>query len=130
MDVTPLIPADRQVIDSYSAHGFRVSGVAHIGAIIVFPDRTLAWHVTAMADIDAESLAAVIFRGQQREVEILLLGCGAQMQAIPNELRKTLRGAGIVTDPMDTRAACRTYNILLAEERRIAAALLPLDSSP
>jgi len=126
MDVTPLIPADRQVIDSYSPHGFRVSGVAHAGAIIVFPDRTMAWDVVAMAGVTAESLAAVIFRGQQREVEILLLGCGAQMRAIQNEVRKTLRGAGIVTDAMDTRAACRTYNILLAEERRVAAALLPI----
>jgi uncharacterized protein len=128
MDVTPLIPADRQVIDGYSARGFRVGGVAHTGAIIVFPDRTMAWDVVAMAGVNAESLAAVIFRGQQHEVEILLLGCGGQMHAIPSELRHELREAGIVTDAMDTRAACRTYNILLAEERRVAAALLPLNS--
>ena len=122
MDVTPLIPADRQVIDSYGATSFRVSGVAYDGAILVFPDATLAWPATSMAEVTAVSLAPVTSHGA---VEILLIGCGKKMVPVPRALRQTLREAGIVVDTMDTGAACRTYNILLAEDRRVAAALLP-----
>jgi uncharacterized protein len=122
MDVTPLIPADRQVIDSYGAAGFHVSGVAYDSAILVFPDGTLPWAVTALAEISAESLAPVMARG---DIQILLLGCGRRMQPVTPAVRKALRQAGIVVDAMDTGAACRTYNVLLAEDRRVAAALLP-----
>lgn len=122
MDVTPLIPADRQVIDSYGAGGFHVSGVAYDGAILVFPDGTQTWAVTALAEITAESLTPVMARG---DIQILLLGCGRRMQPVAPAVRKALRQAGIVVDAMDTGAACRTYNVLLAEDRRVAAALLP-----
>ncbi len=122
MDATPLIPADRQVIDSYGACGFHVSGAAYEGAILVFADATLTWPVAALAEVTAESLQPVIAHGG---IEILLLGCGRRMQPVPARLRQELRTSGIVVDAMDTGAACRTYNILLAEERRVAAALLP-----
>ncbi|MGH6796969.1 MAG: MTH938/NDUFAF3 family protein, partial [Roseiarcus sp.] len=65
----------------------------------------------------------VIARGG---VEILLLGCGPRMAPVPPALRQGLRVAGIVVDAMDTGAACRTYNVLLSEDRRVAAALLAL----
>ena len=122
MDVTPLIPADRQVIDSYGARGFHVSGAAYDGAILVFPDTTQRWPVAGFAGVTADSLGPVIAHGG---IEILLLGCGRRMQPVPPRVRQELRAAGIVVDAMDTGAACRTYNILLAEERRVAAALLP-----
>ena len=122
MDVTPLIPADRQVIDSYGAAGFHVSGVAYDGAVLVFPDGTEPWPVDAVDAITAASLAPVIARGG---VQILLLGCGRRMQPVAPAVRQALRQAGIVVDAMDTGAACRTYNVLLAEDRRVAAALLP-----
>jgi uncharacterized protein len=123
MDVTPLIPADRQVIDSYGASGFHVSGIGYEGAILVFPDATEPWPVRTLAEVTAASLKPVIARGT---VQILLLGCGKRMQPVPAALRQALRQAGIVVDPMDTGAACRTYNVLLAEDRRVAAALLPV----
>ena len=123
MDVTPLIPADRQVIDSYGPSGFHVSGTAYEGAILVFPDATEPWPVRTLAEVTAASLAPVTARGT---VEILLLGTGQRMQPVPPPLRRALREAGIVVDAMDTGAACRTYNVLLAEDRRVAAALLPL----
>ena len=77
---------------------------------------------TSFADITAASLAPVIARGG---IQILLLGCGRRMQPVPQAVRQALRQAGIVVDAMDTGAACRTYNVLLAEDRRVAAALLP-----
>ncbi|HUB96472.1 MAG TPA: Mth938-like domain-containing protein [Stellaceae bacterium] len=122
MDLTPIIPADRQVIDSYGRESFRVSGVAHEGAILVFPDATEAWSAHGPDDVTAESLAPVIAHG---EIEILLVGLGRRMAPVAADLRARLRAAGIVMDVMDTGAACRTYNVLLAEGRRVAAALLP-----
>jgi uncharacterized protein len=122
MDVTPLIPADRQVIDSYGRESFRVSGVAHEGAILVFPDTTEPWAARGTDDLTPESLEPVVAHG---DVEILLVGCGRRMVPIAGTVRARLRAAGIVIDVMDTGAACRTYNVLLAEGRRVAAALLP-----
>jgi uncharacterized protein len=122
MDLTPIIPADRQVIDSYGRESFRVSGVAHEGAILVFPDATEAWAAKGPGDLTAENLDPVVAHGG---VEILLIGCGRRMAQVPRDLRRHLREAGIVVDAMDTGAACRTYNVLLAEGRRVAAALLP-----
>jgi uncharacterized protein len=123
LDVTPLIPAGRQVIESYGRTGFRVSGVAHEGAILVFPDATLPWEgAAAFQDLTLPSFAVVMERGG---VEILLVGCGRRMMPLAGALRARLREAGIVADTMDSGAACRTYNVLLAEDRRVAAALLP-----
>jgi uncharacterized protein len=124
MDVTPLIPAGRQVIEGYSGGGFRVSGVFHAGSVLVFADRTEAWPVSALGEATLERFAPVIARG---DVEILLLGCGRRMGMVPLALRQGLRASGIVVDAMDTGAACRTYNVLLAEERHVAAALIRLE---
>jgi uncharacterized protein len=122
LDVTPLVARDRQVIESYGAGGFRVSGVAYDGAILVLPQAIHAWPVSALGDASAANLASVVDAG----VQILLLGCGAHMVPVPPALRQELRAHGIVIDAMDTGAACRTYNVLLAEDRRVAAALLPV----
>ena len=123
MDVTPLIPAGRQVIESYGTAGFRVSGTAHAGSILVFVDSTVPWPVERLDEVTIERLAPVLARG---DIEILLLGCGRRMALVPPALRARLRQAGIVIDAMDTGAACRTYSVLLGEGRRVAAALLPV----
>jgi len=122
MELIPVIRADRQVIERYAPEGFRVSGVIYRGPVLVFPDRTTLWQVSTAADIDGTSLAPVIEHGG---IEILLLGLGRSMRAIPITLRTTLRAARIALEPMDTGAACRTYNVLVAEDRRVAAALVP-----
>ena len=121
MDLTPIVPAGRQVIESYGPAGFRISGVVFESAVIDFPDRTLIWNVASFAEVTAASLQPVIERGG---VEILLLGCGRAMRPVPMALRQTLREAGIGVDAMDTGAACRTYDVLMGEDRRVAAALL------
>ena len=63
-------------------------------------------------------------------VEFLVIGCGARAMLVPPALRQELRDAGLRLDAMDTGAACRTYNVLLAEDRRVAAALIPLPAEP
>jgi uncharacterized protein len=122
MELTPLVPADRQVIERYGKSGFRVTGVVHRGAVLVFPDRTLPWEVAGAAAVTWESLTPVVEHGG---VQILLLGLGRRMGAIPRKLHSACRAAGIVLEAMDTGAACRTYNVLVAEDRHVAAALLP-----
>ena len=123
MELTPLVPTDRQIIERYGENGFRIAGVIYHGSVLVFPDRTLSWQVASAADVTQESLAPVVEHGGTR---ILLLGLGRSMRAMPTVLRMTLRAAGIVLEPMDTGAACRTFNVLVAEDRPVAAALLPL----
>jgi len=86
------------------------------------PDRTLAWPVTRIADVGFPSFAALM--PYAADIQVLLLGCGKQMALIPPALRGALREAGMVLEPMDTGAACRTYNVLAAEDRRVAAALI------
>ena len=93
--------------------------------MLVFPDRLVAWPVAAFAQVTPESLAVVT--AAVPAVEILLIGSGAQMLPAPAALRAAIRDAGIALDVMDTGAACRTYNVLLAEARRVAAALIAVD---
>ncbi len=121
-DISPLVPAGRQVLESYGHGRFRVSGEVYEGSILVFPERIEAWPVASLGDLTLASLASVVAHAP----EVLLLGCGERLQLISGALRGELRAAGIVVEPMDTGAAARTYNVLLAEERRVAAALIAI----
>ena len=122
MDLTPLVPAGRQMVERYGDGRFVVSGTAHEGSIIVFPDRTLAWPVADLGAVTLESLAAIL--DARDGLEVMLLGCGARLTQVPSELRRSLRDLGLAVEFMDTGAACRTYNVLAAEDRRVAAALI------
>jgi uncharacterized protein len=119
MELIAVSPAGRQIIERYGASGFRVSGTVYPGPVLVFPDRTMLWPAAALT---AESLAPVVEHGG---VELLLLGLGRRMAPVAASLRAWLKAGGVSLEPMDTGAACRTYNVLLAEDRRVAAALLP-----
>src|SRR5579863_6896354 len=122
MDLTPIVPPGRQLIERYGPSGFRISGLVHQGPVLVFPDVTVAWPAVAADRVDLASLQPVIEHGG---VEILLLGLGRRFRAPPPRLRSELRAVGGALEAMDTGAACRTYNVLLAEDRPVAAALLP-----
>ena len=122
MDLTPLVPIGRQMIESYGDGRFKISGTVHQGSVLVLPDRTLAWPVTTLDEVTAESLAVIL--GPPSSVELLLLGCGIRLVQIPRWLRQLLGRSGVAVEPMDTGAACRTYNVLAAEERQVAAALI------
>jgi uncharacterized protein len=122
MDLTPLVPAGRQMIDRYGEDRFTVSGTVHHGSIIVFTDHTLAWPVRAITEVTLDSLQPIL--AVRESLEVVLLGCGARLTQIPRELRQMLRQSGLAAELMDTGAACRTYNVLAAEERKVAAALI------
>jgi uncharacterized protein len=124
-DITPAVPAGRQIINGYGRGKFRIAGEEHAGSVIVLRERTFSWPVGAYEEVTAESLAPVT--GAASEIEVLLLGCGPRMAMPSPALREHLRGFGIVVDTMDTGAACRTFNVLLSEDRAVAAALIAID---
>ncbi len=125
MDVRPLEVPGRQIIQSYGEGRFRIAGTVHAGSVLVWPERAEAWSVIEAGAIEIDSLSAL---AQAKEVtEILLVGCGARFLPVPAGLGETLREYGMVLEWMDTGAACRTFNVLLAEDRRVAAALIAVD---
>jgi uncharacterized protein len=117
------VPAEgRQFIQAHREGGFTIAGVRHEGSVLVLPDRTYPWPVRELAAVTVESLAPIT--AAAGNVDILVLGSGAAFGQPGAGLRAALRAHGIVIEAMDTRAACRTFNVLLAEDRRVAAALL------
>jgi len=124
MDITPQVAEHRQVVRKYDATGFDISGVRHEGPILVFPSETRPWPFVGSIDaLHADDLGDVF--AADPPVEILLIGTGSGFLMVSVDLRQTLRGKGVGVECMDTGAACRTYNVLLGEERQVAAALLP-----
>lgn len=122
MDITPVVSADRQLIIGYGDAGFTITGIRHEGSVLVLPTQTLAWAVRSVADLTMDDLAPIL--AAEPRPAVLLLGCGKGMTVVPREIKNALRNAGIVVEPMDTGAACRTYNVLLTEGRDVAAALI------
>jgi uncharacterized protein len=118
------VAAARQLIQGYAAGGFRIAGTRHQGSVLVLPEQTLAWPVAAPEQVTPESLAPIA--AAEPAVEILVLGLGARFAMVAPQLRATMRAAGIVIEAMDTAAACRTFNLLVSEDRRVAAALIAL----
>ena len=124
MDVTPLVKADTQIIQSYSNGVFRVSGETYECPILVRANLTSVWDVKGdFADLSAEDFEPLI--KDAAEIDVVLLGCGKSIQFLPTELRNALKEKGLSVDVMDTGAACRTYNVIMAEGRRVVAALFP-----
>lgn len=110
------------LVQGYGDGGFRVAGQSLQGAHIIFPEQTIPWAPGTAADITLESLAPVIEKSAQ--IDILIIGCGEKFIDIPIPLSEALKQHGIVLEWMDTSAACRTFNVLLVEERPVAAALI------
>lgn len=113
-----------QIVQSYGEGGFKVSGRRHQGSILILPDRTSIWSVGRVADMSLPSLQPII--ETEPAVELLVIGCGPALARLPVTLSDVLRTKKIGVEAMDTGAACRTYNVLAAEGRRIAAALIAL----
>jgi len=110
-------------VDAYGDGGFRLSGERHEGSLLILGDEPRAWPVADLADLTVEALAPV-FEAGRAEVEFVLLGVGARNALPPRPVREALQQAGIGLEFMDTPAAARLYNVLTAEGRRLAAALI------
>ena len=122
MDITPLLGKTKLSITGYGDGGFKINNEFIHGSLLVFPERTVPWQVT-----DASSLTPKDFQHILESlppVELVLIGTGRNMAFLKPEIKTALKAKNISLDVMDTGAACRTYNVLLSEERRVAAALI------
>ena len=115
----------RAPVDAYGNGGFRFADMSHRGSILCLPSGIHGWEPGDDAALRLEDFERV-FR-QAEKIEILLVGTGTELKPLPPAMRQAFREAGISADPMSTGAAVRTYNVLLAEDRAVAAALVAVD---
>jgi len=109
--------SDSVPVDGYGPGFFRIGGAVIHGAVLVLPDGVCGWD--GFAD-PAPLLAAA------DQLDVVFVGTGADIAHLPDAFRTALENAGLGVEPMSSPAACRTFNILLSEGRRVALALLPV----
>lgn len=112
----------RAPIDAYGNGGFRFADMSHRGSLLCLPSGIYGWGVE-----EGDPLVDSVFQrilDETADIEVLLVGTGKEIRLLPPDLKARLREAGIVSDPMSTGAAVRTYNVMLAESRAVAAALI------
>ncbi len=125
VDITPLITRDRQVIQSYKNGAFRISGQIYEGAVLVLPATAHLWHgVKTPQHLTIDDFSPLL--NHEDGLDLILLGAGNMITPVAPAVQDNLLRSGIALDIMNTGAACRTYNLLMAEGRRVAAALFPV----
>jgi uncharacterized protein len=117
-------PAQVQVIRTYGPGHFLISDRDWREPVLVTPGATTPWPVTRAEELAPDNVAAA--RAGSAPAELLVVGCGPRAVFVPPALRAALKAIGLAVEVVDTGSACRIYNVLLAEGRRVAAALIPL----
>jgi uncharacterized protein len=112
----------RAPIDSYGNGGFRFADMSHRGSILCLPSGIHGWDMQEGEPLTVASLERLL--SDTSGIEVLLIGTGANLVPIPADVKAALKASGISSDPMSTGAAVRTFNIMLAESRAVAAALI------
>jgi uncharacterized protein len=113
----------RAPIDAYGNGGFRFADMSHIGSVLCLPSGVYGWQPSAV--LQFKDFGKLIDEADQ--FDVLLVGMGLDIRPIPKALREAFKERHVVAEPMSTGAAVRTYNVLLAEDRRVAAALVAVD---
>ena len=109
--------SDTQPIEGYGSGYFRIGGEAHEAPLVVLATGIAKWG--GYEDVDVLTASAEV-------VDIMLVGTGPDISHVPANFREALEGAGIGLEVMASPQACRTYNVLLSEGRRVGLALLPV----
>jgi uncharacterized protein len=109
-------------IDAYGNGGFAFADMSHRGSLLCLPDAIWAWSVAKPTEIDEYTLSRVF--AAANGIDSLIIGTGTDVWIVPNRLREALRAVHIGLDSMQTGPAIRTYNIMIGERRRVAAALI------
>jgi uncharacterized protein len=117
MRLNEITYTDAVPVDGYGPGFFRIGGKVHRGPVLVLPTGVAAWGGYA----DLEPLLAMV-----GALDVLFIGTGAEVAHLPAALRQPLDEAGIGVEAMASPAACRTYNVLLSEGRRVGLALIPV----
>lgn len=125
MDVTPVLAPGAKPVSGYGPGFFRIGDELINAPILLWPDAVEAAPVATLAELTAAHITAICQHASAPQV--LLLGMGPLFDTLPpKELRLAARAAGVILEPMDSGAACRTWNVLLAEGRRVAALIWPV----
>ena len=115
----------RAPIDAYGNGGFRFADMSHRGSLLCLPSGIFGWEPADPAAMTPADFSRVL--AEADGIEILLVGTGRELRPLPAALRAAFKEVRISADPMSTGAAVRTYNVLLAEDRAVAAALVAVD---
>jgi uncharacterized protein len=115
----------RAPIDAYGNGGFRFADMSHCGSLMLLPSGIYGWDAAACEDLTEGSFERPLAEAAQ--IEFLLLGTGVALRPLRPALARSLRERGLRVEVMDTGAAARTYNVVLAEDRAVAAALIAVD---
>ncbi len=115
----------RSAIEAYGNGGFRFAGMSHRGDLLCLPSGIYGWKAPAADALDEAALAKVL--AEADAIEVLLIGTGVDLVPLPSPLRLRLREVAIGAEVMATGPAVRTFNVLLADERAVAAALIAVD---
>ena len=115
----------RHQLDAFGAGGFRFADMSHRGSILATPSGIRIWPVSRFPDLTVESLRPVL--DEAGTIDFLIVGTGPDIAFLPDDIRARLKEAGVTVEAMATPAAARTYNVLVAEDRRVAAALIAVD---
>lgn len=113
------------LIEAYGNGGFRFGGMSHQGSLLCFPDGIWTWPVTTLAEVTTSTLQAALARADS--LDFFLIGGGRDPWVLPEQLRQRFAEKSLNVDAMPTGAAVRTWNILLAENRRVGAALIAVE---
>ena len=117
MHLTEITYDEARPIEGYGPGFFRIAGQVLRGPVLVSP-----WSAVAWGGLD-DTAAPLALTGR---IDVLFVGMGAEIAHVPPAFRQTIEAAGIGVEVMNSPAACRTYNVLLGEARRVAVALLPV----
>jgi uncharacterized protein len=112
-------------VEAYGNGGFRFAGMSHKGSILLMPSGVFAWPVSEASGLTLDAMLAVL--NKMSPPQFLLLGTGAAQVFPALDVRNAFLNAKIGLDVMSTGAAARTYNVLLAEKRPVAAALIAVE---
>jgi uncharacterized protein len=123
-ELTPIRDSRLRLVQRYGEGRFRISGESFEGSVIVFSDRVEKAPAESIAETGAEALLGIL---GEDAVDILLVGCGGAIPRLGPDFTATLKAAGVAAEPMDTGAACRTFNVLASEGRRVAALLIAVE---
>lgn len=125
MEFKDVTSQEETAISSYGDGGFRIGDQRAVGSLLITPRGYYPWKVSDKEEITCQSLSLII--EQKEDIDLLLIGAGENMCFLDKAVRKSLEEAGIAVDIMATGAAARTYNVLLVEGRKVAAALIAIE---
>ncbi len=111
-------------IDAYGNGGFRFAGISHRGSLLCLPSGMAAWQVPA-GPLTLDAVRPILAEADQ--IDVLLIGLGMDIVPLDPEIRQAFRDRSVIVEAIATGGAVRTYNVLLAEQRAVAAALIAVD---